>query len=420
MKIRDFCEVFDGPHATPKKTDTGPYYLSISSLENGRLDLSKSAHLGEDDYAKWTRRVTPEEGDLLFSYETRLGEAALMPRQIRACLGRRMGILRPNKSKVIPEYLLYSYISPEFQTIIGINKITGATVNRIALTDLPEFEMRIPSKRRQEWVVSVLSTLDAKIDLNNRINKELEGMAKLLYDYWFVQFDFPITVDQATEMGDQNLVGKPYRSSGGKMVYNETLKREFPESWKDSTIGETFVTHLGGTPSRANEGYWFPEEVNWLSSGENPHLFVLEPDERISEQGLQASPAKLLPAGTVIISIVRHLRVSILGVEASTNQSVVGIVETKTIKCCFIYPYLVREIPRLMVLRTGAQQPHINKGVLDESSLVIPDKETLGNYTTQAAPLFSQIKYLSQQTQQLAELRDWLLPMLMNGQVTVR
>ena len=85
VRIGDIAEVFDGPHATPKKIDVGPFFLSISSLENGQLDLSKSAHISDEQFEKWTRRVTPREGDVLFSYETRLGEAALMPGGIKEC-----------------------------------------------------------------------------------------------------------------------------------------------------------------------------------------------------------------------------------------------------------------------------------------------------------------------------------------------
>lgn len=419
LKIQDFSEVFDGPHATPTKTEEGPFYLSISSLKNGTLVLSQSARLSEHDFLKWTKRVTPKKGDLLFSYETRLGEAALMPDGIKACLGRRMGIIRPDSKKVHPEYLLYSYLAPEFQSVIASNTITGATVDRLSLTDFQTFEMRVPPIGQQRQVASVLSALDAKISLNNRINEELQGLAKLLYDYWFVQFDFPISAAQAAAMGKPHLEGKPYRASSGKMIYSEALKREIPAGWRHSTIGQTFKTHLGGTPSRENEDYWTPGEVNWLSSGENPSTFVVAPDEQISKLGLQNSPAKLLPVGTVILSIVRHLRASILGIEAATNQSVVGIVETSAFKHCFIYPYLVREIPRLMVLRTGAQQPHINKAVLDESLLVVPDASTMEAYTRNAAPLFLQMENCHKQNKELTELRDWLLPMLMNGQITI-
>ncbi len=94
----------------------------------------------------------------------------------------------------------------------------------------------IDDVRLQKKIAYVLATLDAKIELNNRINKELEGMAKLLYDYWFVQFDFPITAAQAVAMGKPKLEGKPYRASGGKMIYNETLKREIPEGWSDGSL----------------------------------------------------------------------------------------------------------------------------------------------------------------------------------------
>ncbi|MFT6538967.1 MAG: restriction endonuclease S subunit [Thalassolituus sp.] len=189
MTIRDIAQVYDGPHATPEKIDEGPYFLSISSLEKGALDLSKSAHISETDFVKWTKRVTPEEGDLLFSYETRLGDAALMPAGIVGCLGRRMGLLRPNREKVIPEYLLYAYLSPEFQEIIRANTVHGATVDRIALKDMSSFSIRIPPLADQERVVSVLSSQDKKIQLNRQINQTLESMAQAIFQSWFVDFD---------------------------------------------------------------------------------------------------------------------------------------------------------------------------------------------------------------------------------------
>jgi len=315
--------------------------------------------------------------------------------------------LRPIQEKVTyPKFMAFYLRSSLFRKTMTNNAVLTlrASLNEDIFSYL---DLILPEYGDQVKAGDFLYLLSQKIDCNNRINAELEAMAKTLYDYWFVQFDFP----------DTN--GKPYQSSGGKMVYNPTLKREIPEGWKHSTIGETFKTHLGGTPSREKEEYWTPSEVNWLSSGENPSTFVVDPDERISNLGLQNSPAKLLPRGTVILSIVRHLRASILGIEAATNQSVVGIVESGAFKHCFIYPYLVREIPRLMVLRTGAQQPHINKRVLDESLLVVPDESTLEAYTSLTAPLFLQIKNYHEQNRELTQLRDWLLPMLMNGQVTV-
>ena len=350
------------------------------------------------------------KGDLIVAMTEQaaglLGSCAVVPDNDIYLHNQRLGLISTDQEQLDRSFVYYLFQTKSVREQIRLTS-TGSKVKHTSPERIYAVTTPLPKVEDQQKIAAVLSALDAKIDCNNRINAELEAMAKTLYDYWFVQFDFP----------DAN--GKPYKSSGGKMVYNATLKREIPEGWLHSTIGETFRTHLGGTPSRGNDKYWKPGEVNWLSSGENPSTFVVAPDETISTLGLQNSPAKLLPQGTVILSIVRHLRASILGIQAATNQSVVGIVETEKFKHCFIYPYLVREIPRLMALRTGAQQPHINKGVLDESLLVIPDDTTLSAYNTKAAPLFLQIQNSLRQSMELTQLRDWLLPMLMNGQITV-
>jgi type I restriction enzyme S subunit len=403
-------KVIDYRGRTPKKLGgdwarDGYRALSANNVKFSGLDkLDSINYVDEDLYKKWMKDEV-KRGDLLLTSEAPSGQVMIWDSDEKIVLSQRLYALRVAPG-IYNKYLKYYLQSPLGQKEIFRNN-SGSTVAGISAKTFGNILIRNPSNPRQREIGDLLYALDRKIDCNNRINVELEAMAKTLYDYWFVQFDFP----------DEN--GKPYKSSGGEMVYNPTLKREIPAGWEHSTIGETFKTHLGGTPSREKEEYWTPGEVNWLSSGENPSTFVVEPDEQISKLGLQNSAAKLLPQGTVILSIVRHLRASILGIEAAANQSVVGILETDRFKHCFIYPYLVREIPRLMALRTGAQQPHINKGVLDESLMVIPEEPTLETYTNLVAPIFLQIKNNHQQNRELSQVRDWLLPMLMNGQVTV-
>jgi len=145
VAIGEIASLFDGPHATPKKTDSGPWFLSISSLNGGRLELGESAHLSEDDFEKWTRRVTPKVGDVLFSYETRLGEAALMPVGIRACLGRRMALLRPHGVGSVT--LLQAFLNPSFQETIRQYSVHGATVDRIPLSEFPSWNINLPAKK---------------------------------------------------------------------------------------------------------------------------------------------------------------------------------------------------------------------------------------------------------------------------------
>lgn len=128
-------------------------------LKGGRLDLAESDHVSEEDFARWTRRVTPEAGDLLFSYETRIGEAALMPGGLRACLGRRMALLRPNRDIVDPVFLLHFYLSAEFQRTVAMHTIHGATVPRIGLATMPDWGIAIPDFEAQRPIAGALGSL---------------------------------------------------------------------------------------------------------------------------------------------------------------------------------------------------------------------------------------------------------------------
>ncbi len=181
--------IFDGPHATPKKATEGPVFLGISNLVNGRLDLSSTEHLSEEDFRSWTRRVTPQAGDVVFSYETRLGEAAILPKGLRCCLGRRMALMRPHPEKVDGRFLLFAFLGPLFQDVLRSRTIHGSTVDRIPLTDFPSFPIKVPSLPEQRAIAHILGSLDDKIELNRRLNQTLEEIARALFTSWFVRFD---------------------------------------------------------------------------------------------------------------------------------------------------------------------------------------------------------------------------------------
>jgi len=158
-----------------------------------------------------------------------------------------------------------------------------------------------------------------------------------------------------------------------------------------------------------------------LNSGEIANFPIIASELKITEAAIKNSATTLMPKGSVMLSITRHLRPSILGIDACANQSVVGIKEMGDLKCYFLYPYLQNEIPRLMAMRSGAQQPHINKEIVDESLILIPkpNSKILISYNEKVGPFYDLIINNAFENQKLAELRDWLLPMLMNGQVRV-
>jgi very-short-patch-repair endonuclease/restriction endonuclease S subunit len=188
--LGELAEIYDGPHATPAKTAEGPVFLGISNLSQGRLVMAETEHLSEDDYARWTRRVEPRAGDVVFSYETRLGEAARIPDGLRCCLGRRMGLLRAREGEIDQRFLLYAYLGPQFQETLRERTIHGSTVDRIPLIDMPRFPILVPSDiTEQRAIAHILGTLDDKIELNRRMSETLEAMARALFKSWFIDFD---------------------------------------------------------------------------------------------------------------------------------------------------------------------------------------------------------------------------------------
>jgi len=245
--------------------------------------------------------------------------------------------------------------------------------------------------------------------LNNLflLQSTIEDVAMIVFDYWFTQFDFP------------NEEGHPYSSTGGKMAWNKDLKKEIPLSWEVKRLGSVLKTTLGGTPDTNNLDFWENGDIPWLSSGETDNFPIISSNTFITKKGLDNSPAVLLPKGSVVISIVRYIRVSLLGIDAATNQSVVGISETKNIRKNFLFPFLKSQVPTLMSKRTGAQQPHINKGEIDNIYLIIPPENVLNKYYEITQPIYDALINYKLDYEGLTFLKDNFLPHLIDGQVSI-
>ncbi|QBY41763.1 Type I restriction modification DNA specificity domain protein [Arsenophonus nasoniae] len=241
-------------------------------------------------------------GDILFTAAGTIGQVGMIPQSSkydRYVISNKQLRLRIDPEKADPNYVYYWLASPWiYKTIVDRN--TGSTVPLINLGIIKTLPIVLPEDIfEQKKISKIFSLIDKKIDLNNHINTELEAMAKTLYDYWFVQFDFP----------DAN--GKPYKTSGGKMVYNSILKREIPEGWGISRVGSVTKIELGGTPSTKVDSYWENANIPWLSSTETASFPVVSAEQMVTQSGIDNSAATLLPKGTVVISIVRYIRPSI-------------------------------------------------------------------------------------------------------------
>jgi type I restriction enzyme S subunit len=357
-KLSKLCDrIGDGIHGTPEYcTDSDIFFINGNNLKEGKIEfVSGTKRVSGDELS--TNFIELNENSLLISINGTLGSMAFYNGE-KVMLGKSAAYL--NFKTPINKFYYYYFQLPGIQEHFH-NVATGSTIKNLSLKSIQELEVPVPKKNHWIGIVDVLNSLDSKIDLNNKINDNLERMAKTIYDYWFVQFEFP------------NTKGKAYKGNGGKMVWNEELKRKIPEGWEVNKIGKILQTSLGGTPSTKVKEYWDNGTVRWLNSGEIANFPIIDSELKITEAAIKNSATDLLPKGSVMLSITRHLRPSILAIDACANQSVVGIKEKGDLKCYFLYPYLQNDIPRLMEMRSGAQQPHINKEIVDESLILIPN-----------------------------------------------
>ncbi|MCM1508632.1 MAG: restriction endonuclease subunit S [Ruminococcus flavefaciens] len=301
-------------------------------------------------------------------------------------------------------YYVFDFIRRAIQ-----NAASGSTQDNINIEYLTTLDFKVPTKRLQDKIVSVLARLDKKILLNSRINDNLQQMAKTIYDYWFTQFDFP----------DEN--GKPYRSSGGKMVWNEQLKREIPVGWTVASIIDNPLSTLikSGVDVFDFKEYLATANVNGTSISAGNIVTYADRESRANMQPTQNSVwfAKMKNS-------IKHLFL---------NDDMKPIIDNTIlstgfcgIQCSeqsfeYIASFVANEHFEIIkdILAHGATQEAVNNDDMLSIHMVIPIDTVLLNYHNISKGIFSQISKNICENRQLTVLRDWLLPMLMNGQATV-
>lgn len=296
----------------------------------------------------------------------------------------RLLSLIPKKDRLDVDYLFYN---------LKQNRKTGTGSGQpqITIPDISSKTISLPPISVQQKVAEVLSVLDKKIELNNRINAELEAMAKTLYDYWFVQFDFPDDSPQGQ--------GKPYKTSGGKMVYNPTLKREIPEGWEPVSVGKIVDIKTG------------KEDANYATERGKYHFFTCGESALRCDDFVFEGKAVLL-AGNGSFSVKRY--------EGKFNayQRTYVLIPKQDELYAPLYFAVNDKVKTLTSGSRGSIVKFITKGDIEDIYLPLPTNRKL-EFVKTLNVCFKESSRLYEQNLELVSLRDWLLPMLMNGQVTV-
>lgn len=309
-------------------------------------------------------------------------------------------VLRETKYSV-SDYIYYLAVSPTFRKR-AISCMEGTSGRRrVNENTLKHFEIPFPDIDEQQRIAKILRSLDAKIELNNKINQELESMAQTIYDYWFVQFDFP------------NHEGKPYKASGGKMVYNEEVKREMPEGWKVRCLGDIANITMGQSPAGTSYNDTFDGVMFFQGSTDFGWRFP-------SVRQYTTEPSRMAKAGDILLSV----RAPVGTINIADNNCCIGrglaSLNSKYGYNSFLY-YILVYFKKIFEYRntTGTTFGSINKDDLFSLILIYPKDDLLLLFNNSVSKYNLEIMNNHKQNQELTSLRDWLLPMLMNGQISV-
>lgn len=412
-------KVIDYRGRTPKKLGKdwlkdGEYRaISANNVKFDGLIREESIYRGDEELYKLWMKDEVERGDILLTSEAPSGQAMIWNSDEKIILSQRLYALRVNKNLVDNNYLKYFIQSPIGQKSIVRNN-SGSTVSGISAKTFKNIKILIPDLEKQQAISKILLAIDQKIQINNQINQELEAMAKTLYDYWFVQFDFP----------DQN--GKPYKSSGGKMVYNPELKREIPEGWGVEKLGELIELERGVTYAKSDIVEKTTNDAIGVLRATNITGNVMDLNDLVYLTKDKINNKQILKQNETLIVMSSGSKEHLGKNAINYYEEVIGfgafcskIVPKKY--STYINTFLQSSEFKGYLLKQsmGTNINNLTNSDILDCRIILPNEEILDKFENMVEKNFKLISNNYIQNQQLTQLRDWLLPMLMNGQVKV-
>lgn len=415
VNLEELCTgIIDCPHSTPKWQDRGIPVIRNYNLKDGKIDCTNLSFVSEEGYKERVKRAIPEESDIIISREAPMGVVGIVPKGFQCCLGQRLVLLKIDKSKCLPKYLLYTLMSEYVQLQIRRINQTGSIVSNLNISSLKELKIPLHSFEEQKKIANILSAIDDKIQINNQINQELEAMGKSLYDYWFVQFDFP----------DQN--GKPYKSSGGKMVYHQDLKREIPEGWGVEKLGKLIELERGVTYAKSDIVEKTTNDAIGVLRATNITRNVMDLNDLVYLTKDKINNKQIIKQNETLIVMSSGSKEHLGKNAINYYEEVIGfgafcskIVPQKY--SAYINTFLQSSEFKCYLLKQsmGTNINNLTNSDILDCRIILPNEEILDKFENMVEKNIKLISNNYIQNQELTQLRDWLLPMLMNGQVKV-
>lgn len=389
-------KIGDGLHGTPKYDDEGSYYfINGNNLNCGKIIIKDDTkRVGIEEFVKNQKELN--EQTILVSINGTIGNVAKYNNE-PCILGKSACYINVIK-EVDKEFIYYVLTSANFKRNIT-NEATGTTIKNVSLKQMREYKFNIPCNiSDQRRIASILSSLDRKIELNNKINADLEEMAQAIFKNWFVDFE-------------------PFKN--GKFVDSELGM--IPEGWKVGCLGDMGAVVCGKTPSKSNSNYYGGDIPFIKIPDMHGNVFVESSEDRLTELGSLSQIKKLIPPYSLMVSCIATVGlVSINTKPSHTNQQINTVIPHNKSALFYLYQYIKNNEELLKNMgRGGTTTLNVNTRSFSNIRLLIPSEIALEQFHRVVEGLFKKIELNLHESRTLSTLRDTLLPRLMSGELEV-
>ena len=391
-------KIGDGLHGTPKYDDEGSYYfINGNNLNCGKIIIKDDTkRVGIEEFVKNQKELN--EQTILVSINGTIGNVAKYNNE-PCILGKSACYINVIK-EVDKEFIYYVLTSANFKRNIT-NEATGTTIKNVSLKQMREYKFNIPCNLAdQRRIASILSSLDRKIELNNKINADLEEMAQAIFKNWFVDFE-------------------PFKD--GKFVDSELGM--IPEGWKVGRADDFYQINIGKTPPR-KEHKWFstnPADKIWVSIANmgNSGIFISDSSEYLTKEAVDSHNIIMVPRNTILLSFKLTVgRVAIADKELTTNEAIARFILSDDKYMEYLYLYL-KKFDYNSLGSTSSIATAVNSKTIKGMQMLQPSDKVIDAFHIQVNPIFEKIRSLTKENSRLSTLRDTLLPRLMSGELEV-
>ena len=405
VRLGDVCEIYGRigfrGYTTNDLVDTpkeGAISLSPKNIINGELNLEQCTYIKWDKYYESPEIMINPNEIVITKTGSSVGRTTFVRRVVHPMTLNPQLVVLKNISENA-EFLSYYIKSALFQSVLK-SIVVGSAIPTLSQKNLANLMINVPKEvEDQRRIASILSSLDRKIELNNKINADLEEMAQAIFKNWFVDFE-------------------PFKDD--KFVDSELGM--IPEGWKAGRLDEIADVVGGSTPSKAKPEYYTQKGIAWLTPKDlsnHPAVYTSRGEIDITEEGYNSTSTKLMPKGTILFTSRAPIGyISIAQNDICTNQGFKSLVPKKA-GTCFLYCFLKYVTPEIENKSTGSTFKEASGSLMKSLQVLMPEQKVFEDFETIVSPLFARIESLEKESSRLSLLRDTLLPRLMSGEIEV-